>query len=126
VCSARGQGIGHQSFDDRGLGISWPPTLLLALIHRSAWNRNSPKFAVAISPALPRPDALSPPRLRSLRRAHNTWRYDPPFAGVSWPIGPRLSAFHESALQFLKIFNEFLYLRRNLPTEHFPCRFMCV
>jgi hypothetical protein len=43
-----------------------------------------------------------------------------------WPIGPRLSAFHESALQFLKILSEFLYLRRNLPTEHFSCRFMCV
>jgi hypothetical protein len=48
VCSARGQGIGHQSFDDRGLGISWPPTLLLALIHRSAWNRNSRKFTCTI------------------------------------------------------------------------------
>jgi hypothetical protein len=29
-----------------GLGISWPQPFFLALIHRSAWKRNSPKFTV--------------------------------------------------------------------------------
>src|SRR5215208_1038103 len=31
------------------------PALLIALIHRSAWNRNSRKFGVSISPARHRP-----------------------------------------------------------------------
>ncbi len=35
--------------------------------------------------ALPRPDALSPPPLRSLRRAHNTHWRSPLLFGISWP-----------------------------------------
>ena len=62
MCSARGQGIGHQSFDDRGLGISWPPTLLLAFIHRSAWNRYSRKYICKIlHNHTPVPHEITPP-----------------------------------------------------------------
>jgi hypothetical protein len=43
--------------------------------------------AFALPSAPPRPHALSPPRPRSLRRAHNTRRYEHPLFGVSCPIG---------------------------------------
>jgi hypothetical protein len=36
-------------------GILTYPDGRVGVIHRSAWNKNSPKFAVAISPAFPRP-----------------------------------------------------------------------
>src|SRR5215213_1553753 len=87
-------GSNHKPLYVKKLSFTAYPAAFLAPLGATLWlvepgapHPPSEEQRPGFSLALPRPDALSPPLLRSLRRAHNTRRYGHPLTGAPGPIG---------------------------------------